>query len=85
TDTNSVLAYVRPAVGESGPVLVLLNFAGKARVTIEPSAALESAIGASGGVMRDVVSAKEVRLDVGPKSTTVFLPAESSFVLMGAS
>jgi glycosidase len=75
-DTNSALAYVRPAVGDDGPVLVVLNFGGRARVRISGSA-LDPLLASSGGSLRDLLTGDTVRLAGG----TVAMPAESAFVL----
>jgi cyclomaltodextrinase len=81
TNLNSVLAYVRPGVGTTSPVLVLLNFGSSGRVQIERSPALDQVLAAFGGSLRDVLSGKTVAL---PTSGRVTLPmaAESSLVLM---
>jgi glycosidase len=81
-NVNSALAYVRPAVGASGPVLVVLNFGSKGRVEIQRSAALDAAIEPSAGVVTDLLSGDEMRLKVGATSASLAMPAESSFVLV---
>jgi cyclomaltodextrinase len=80
-DTNAALAYVRPAVGGSGPVVVLLNFGSKSRVEIsgEPLAA---ALSATGGAMRDLLTDKTVTLAQDGGSVTVPLDAQSALVLV---
>jgi cyclomaltodextrinase len=80
TDVDGALAYVRPAVGASPPVLVILNYGGKSGITMSNSPALAAAVGS--GAMRDLVSEKAVDLDVGSKGVSLKMDAESSFVLV---
>lgn len=80
---NSSLVYVRPAVGGSGPVLVILNFAGKSRVEIAADPALSAALAASGGTMRDLLTSKTVQLSAGAGgSVSIAMDAASSLVLV---
>ena len=81
TNLNGSLAYVRPAVGDSGPVLVVLNFGSKARVQIERVPALDAVLGASGGAMTDLVSGERVNLQAAGRSLSIQMPAESSLML----
>jgi cyclomaltodextrinase / maltogenic alpha-amylase / neopullulanase len=77
-DTNSTLAYLRPAVDESGPVLVILNFGSKAPVRVSGPAAFDSLLSSTGGRMRDLVTGDTVELEGG----RIKMPAESSLVLV---
>jgi cyclomaltodextrinase len=81
TNLNSMLAYVRPAVEDSGPVLVLLNFGGKGRLQLEASRALSEAVSATGGVMWDLLTGEQVRLHVRDASVSLPMGAQSAFVL----
>jgi cyclomaltodextrinase len=80
-DSNAALAYVRPAVKGSGPVLVVLNFGSKARVQISGEA-LSSVLAASGGRMRDLLTNRPVTLPAGSASLTLPMDGLSSLVLV---
>jgi hypothetical protein len=77
---DSMFAYIRPAFRGGPPVLVLLNFGGKARASIKKTPALQTVVG--GGAMHDLLTDRDVHLDV--KSKTVSLPMDSTsmFVLV---
>lgn len=79
---NGALAFIRPAVGRSGPVLVVLNFAGKSNVAIGGSPALTAFTDASGRVVRDLLSDTKVQLKSNGDSASISMPAESSLVLV---
>ncbi|MDQ3766713.1 MAG: alpha-amylase family glycosyl hydrolase [Actinomycetota bacterium] len=78
---NSALAFVRPAVGKSGPVLVVLNFAGKSRVEVSGSPVLTSLLDSSDGAMRDLLTDDRVKMKIRGGSASIAMPAESSLVL----
>jgi cyclomaltodextrinase / maltogenic alpha-amylase / neopullulanase len=78
---NSALAYIRPAVGSSGPILVILNYDTKARVEIAETPALDDAFGSS-GTMRDLLSNKRVTLKKGANSVSLQMDAASYHVLV---
>jgi glycosidase len=82
SNTDSALAYVRPAAGGGPPVLVILNFGDKTHVDIDRSPALERALESSGGAMRDLLSGATRRLEVGTSSVSIDMDAQSSFVLV---
>ncbi|MFN2490337.1 MAG: alpha-amylase family glycosyl hydrolase [Actinomycetota bacterium] len=84
TNTNSALAYVRPEFGGSGPVLVVLNFGGKARVELAGAPAMDAALGPTGGAMQDLLTGTRVDLDAGGSSTSIAMDAQSSHVLVPA-
>jgi cyclomaltodextrinase len=78
---NGVLAYVRPAVAGSGPILVVLNYDTKARVEIERHPALNAALGLS-GTMMDMLSNKRVTFKMRAKSVSLPMDAASYHVLV---
>jgi cyclomaltodextrinase len=85
SNMSSALAFVRPAVGTSGPVLVLLNYGSGGRLKLEPAAALDSAVAPTGGAMKDLVTGKPVQLNVGPSTAEIGMAKESALVLVPAS
>jgi glycosidase len=78
---GSTLAYVRPAVGESGPVLVVLNFGDETTVQIS-GAALDEVMSSSDGMFRDLLTGASVDLAVGATSAGAAMDAESALVLV---
>jgi glycosidase len=80
SNTDSVLAYVRPAVGSSGPLLVILNYDAKTKVTLT-GAALASFVAAGGGTGHDLVNHKSVTLTAGNGGYTVTVPKTTAMVL----
>jgi glycosidase len=94
SNTDSVLAYLRPAVtsgpqllgssgqfaGSNGPLLVILNYDVKTKVTIS-GAALASFIAAGGGTGHDLVNGKSVTLTAGNGGYTVTVPKTTAMVL----
>jgi cyclomaltodextrinase len=84
-NSSSVLAYIRPAVGSSPPVLVLLNYGEEGRVSLELTPALESVVGPTGGVMRDLLTNKDVRLEVSGDEVTVRMAKESALLMVPGS
>ena len=80
-DTNSVLAYVRPAVDDGGPVLVVLNFGREARVEISRAPSLDDTLPPT-GAMRDLVTGRRVQLDVRGDALSIPMDALSSLVLV---
>jgi cyclomaltodextrinase / maltogenic alpha-amylase / neopullulanase len=90
SNTDSVLAYVRPAVFGPGdpqlvrspePVLVILNYGDKTTVKIHSSPALDAFLGAAGGTAHDLISHKVEQLGASSGSITVTLPKETPMVL----
>lgn len=81
TTPSGAMAFIRPAVGKGGPVLVVLNFAGKSRVKMTGSPRLQSFLDASGGTMRDLLTGDKVRLESSGGSASISLAAESSLIL----
>lgn len=78
---SSALAFIRPAAGKGAPVLVVLNFAGKARVKISNSPELEALMVTTGGAMRNLLTDDKVQIKSGRESASVAMPAESALVL----
>lgn len=78
TDWGSVVAYVRPSVPGGDPVLVILNFSGRASPTIEASPALDEVL--STGVVEDALTGE--RLVVRPgRELSLKMPSHSVLVL----
>ena len=84
TDLGSGLAYVRPAVGSSGPVLVLLNYGAKGRLNLKLTPPLAHAVGATNGAMRDLLTGEGVQLDVNARSVGLDMTKESALVMVPA-
>ena len=84
TDLGSGLAYVRPAVGSSGPVLVLLNYGAKGRLNLKLTPPLARAAGATNGKMRDLLTGDGVQLDVNARSVGLDMTKESALVMVPA-
>lgn len=82
TSPTSALAYVRPAVDASGPVLVLLNFGSKARVEVS-GGALEDVMAASGGAMRDLLTGDQVRLEGASGGAASVAMKAASYLVLG--
>jgi cyclomaltodextrinase / maltogenic alpha-amylase / neopullulanase len=80
SNTDSVLAYVRPAVGSSPPLLVILNYDVKTKVTLSGSA-LDSFITAGLGTGHDLLTNKTVTLSRGGGGYTVTMPKTTAVVL----
>ena len=81
-DTNSAVAYVRPQVGQSGPVLVILNFGSKTHVKISRDASLNNMLARSGGAMRDLITGDHVKLNAGADTASIAMDAQSYLVLV---
>jgi cyclomaltodextrinase len=79
TDQGSVIAYVRPRFRGGDPVLVVLNFAGRANVTIEATPALDDVL--SGGAVEDVLTGERMSVRSG-RDLTLRMPSHSVFVLV---
>ncbi|HEV3496809.1 MAG TPA: alpha-amylase family glycosyl hydrolase, partial [Actinomycetes bacterium] len=73
-------AYLRPAPPGGRPVLVVLNFGGRAQVELSRTPALEATM-AGQDTMRDLLGGKQVRLEAGATSVTVRMAAGSAHVL----
>jgi cyclomaltodextrinase / maltogenic alpha-amylase / neopullulanase len=78
---NSALAYIRPAVGSSGPILVILNYDTKARVEIAGTPALDEALGSS-GTMRDLLTDKRVTFKKSADFVSLQMDGASYYVLV---
>jgi glycosidase len=74
------LAYLRPAPPGGRPVLVVLNFGGRAGVALRRTPALDAAL-AEGG-LRDLLTGRTVRLRADPRTVTVAMDATSAQVLI---
>lgn len=79
SNVNSVLAYVRPPAGGSGPVLVVLNFGSSTQVELTGPAIDE--VLASGPVLDDLLNGGHVELSAPGASAAITMPAESAVVL----
>jgi cyclomaltodextrinase len=79
SDWGSVFSYIRPARGGGGPLLVVLNFAGKARPTLSGKG-LDKLLAAR-PPLRDLLSNELMSWSGGGRSITLKVPATSSFVL----
>jgi cyclomaltodextrinase / maltogenic alpha-amylase / neopullulanase len=77
---DSSFAYLRPAPPGGEPVLVVLNFGGRASVELQRTRALETALDGRSTV-RDLLTDRPVRLETSAKTVTVPMPAESAYVL----
>ena len=76
---DSTFAYVRPASDGGPPVLVLLNFGRKTRISIHRTAALDAFVG---GAMRDLLTGHATALDVAAKTISTSMPSDSMLVLV---
>ncbi|HYG72210.1 MAG TPA: alpha-amylase family glycosyl hydrolase [Actinomycetota bacterium] len=82
TDRDSVVAYVRPAVGGGDPVLVILNFGRRdERATISADPALADV--AAAGVLEDALTGDRIEVR-GADTLTLEVPAHSVHVLVPA-
>jgi cyclomaltodextrinase / maltogenic alpha-amylase / neopullulanase len=78
---DSSFAYLRPPPSAGGrPVLVVLNFGGRAGVALRRTPQLQAALGGQGAV-RDLLTNRPVRLEPGAKTVTVPMDASSALVL----
>jgi cyclomaltodextrinase / maltogenic alpha-amylase / neopullulanase len=73
-------AYLRPAPPGGRPVLVVLNFGGRAQVELRRTPALDAALG-DRQAPTDLLGGRPVRPRVGPKTVTIPMGAESARVL----
>jgi glycosidase len=80
SNTDSVLAYVRPAVGSSSPLLVILNYDVKTKVTLS-GAALEVFLAQSGGTAHDLLTGKTITLSAGGGGHSITIPKTTALVL----
>jgi glycosidase len=78
---DSVLAYVRPAVGSSPPLLVILNYDVKTKGKLS-GAALDAFFAQSGGVAHDLLTGKTVTLPpAGEGGYPITIPKTTALVL----
>ena len=77
SDTPSVIAYVRPATDGGDPVLVLLNYGGKADVRLPDVPELSP----FGGTLTDALTGDAVRLDGAAGSLGITLEKEQVRIL----
>jgi cyclomaltodextrinase len=82
TDWGSVIAYVRPSFRGGDPVLVVLNFAGRANPSIQASPALDEVL--STGTVEDVLTGDRINVRPG-RDLTLRMPSHSVFVLVPSS
>jgi cyclomaltodextrinase len=81
TTADSAVAYVRPATGGGGAVVVLLNFGPKQpQFEITPTPGLTQAIG--DGSMRDLLTGDTVHLAIAATEVAFPMPATSAYVLV---
>lgn len=73
-------AYLRPAPPGGTPVLVVLNFGGRANVELERTPGLDAALGGR-GALTDLLTGRPVPLEAGQRTVTVRMDAESAHVL----
>jgi cyclomaltodextrinase len=78
---GSALSYIRPAVDDSGPVLVVLNFGEKSSVKFS-GAGLDEVAARSGGVMRDLIIGDRVEIEFEDGSAEIAMDATSALVLV---
>jgi glycosidase len=81
SDTGSVLAYVRPSPSAGDPLLVVLNYDDKAKVTFSASPALDSVLQAGGGITHDLLTDKAIDLKASSGTVSLTVPKETAFVL----
>ncbi|HYZ13129.1 MAG TPA: alpha-amylase family glycosyl hydrolase [Actinomycetota bacterium] len=82
TNWGSVIAYVRPRFRGGDPVLVVLNFAGRANPTIESSPALDEVL--STGAVEDALTGERIDVRAGD-DLTLRMPQQSVHVLVPSS
>jgi cyclomaltodextrinase / maltogenic alpha-amylase / neopullulanase len=75
-DPSSAYAFVRPGFGGGPPVLVILNFGGKAKVVIGRTAGVQSVVGS--GKVKDLLTGKDRTLPTTGGSLTISMGAESA-------
>jgi glycosidase len=80
-DTDAVVSYVRPAVGDDGPFLVVLNYGGKTNVTL----ASDPSLAAFGGALTDVMTGTTVQARASKDGVSVAVDKESVLVLTPGS
>jgi cyclomaltodextrinase / maltogenic alpha-amylase / neopullulanase len=80
SDPGGSFAYLRPAPPGGEPVLVVLNFGGRARVELRRTPALDAALGGR-SALTDLLTGRPVRLEAGQGTLTVPMDAESAHVL----
>jgi hypothetical protein len=76
-DTNAVVSYVRPAVADDGPFLVVLNYGGKTNVTL-PS---DPSLAPFAGALTDVMTGTTVQARASQDGVSVPVDKESVLVL----
>jgi cyclomaltodextrinase len=84
TDSTSALAYIRPSSGGSDPVLVILNYGSTARVSLSRTPALDAVLGGS-RLMRNLLTGRDVPLQLSGGSVSARMQAESALVLAPVS
>jgi glycosidase len=83
SNTDSVLSYIRPAVGSSPPLLVILNYDAKTKVTLSGAgAALDSFFAQSAGQAHDLITGKTITLSpAGEGGYPISIPKTTALVL----
>jgi cyclomaltodextrinase / maltogenic alpha-amylase / neopullulanase len=79
---DSSFAYLRPAPPGGEPVLVVLNFGGRAAVELRRTPQVDAALGQGGARdPRDLLGDRPVRVEAGPGTVTIPMGAESAYLL----
>jgi glycosidase len=80
SEPGGSFAYLRPAPPGGQPVLVVLNFGGRAGVELRRTPTLDAALGGR-ATMADLLADRPVRLRIGPETVTIPMAASSAHVL----
>jgi cyclomaltodextrinase / maltogenic alpha-amylase / neopullulanase len=76
-DTSAVVSYVRPAVAGDGPLLVVLNYAGKTDVAL-PS---DPSLAPFDGALTDLITGKTVQVRSSKDGVSLAIDKETVLVL----